>query len=118
MSSATAGRAFVAYVWTSSSIGARLVRTAVAPLSWLFGAIVARRNEKFDARVRSGTLPLPALPALSVGNLTVGGTGKTPVSSWFVSRLRAGGATPAVVLRGYGDDEWRVHGLLTPGVPA
>ncbi len=117
MSSATAGRAFVAYVWTSSSIGARLVRTAVAPLSWLFGAIVARRNEKFDARVRSGTLPLPALPALSVGNLTVGGTGKTPVSSWFVSRLRAGGATPAVVLRGYGDDEWRVHGLLTPGVP-
>lgn len=117
MSIGTGGRAFVSYVWTSSSIGARLVRTSVLPLSWLFGAIVARRNARFDARVRTGTLPFPALPALSVGNLTVGGTGKTPVASWFVSRLRAGGASPALVLRGYGDDEWRVHGLLTPGVP-
>ncbi len=117
MSIGTGGRAFVSYVWTSSSLGARLVRTAVTPLSWLFGAIVARRNAGFDARVRTGRLPVPAVPALSVGNLTVGGTGKTPVASWFVSRLRAGGASPALVLRGYGDDEWRVHGLLTPGVP-
>ncbi len=117
MSIGTGGRAFVSYVWTSSSFGARLVRTAVTPLSWLFGVIVARRNARFDARVRTGALPVPALPALSVGNLTVGGTGKTPVASWFVARLRAGGASPALVLRGYGDDEWRVHGLLTPGVP-
>jgi tetraacyldisaccharide 4'-kinase len=90
---------------------------ALAPLSWLFGAIVARRNAGFDRRARRGALAVPALPALSVGNLTVGGTGKTPVASWFVSRLRASGASPALVLRGYGDDEWRVHGLLTPGVP-
>jgi len=93
------------------------MRTALTPLSWLFGSIVARRNAGFDRRARSGLLAVPALPALSVGNLTVGGTGKTPVASWFVSRLRAGGASPALVLRGYGDDEWRVHGLLTPGVP-
>ena len=79
--------------------------------------MVTRRNAAFDARARRGTLAVPALPALSVGNLTVGGTGKTPVASWFVDRLRAGGASPALVLRGYGDDEWRVHGLLTPGVP-
>jgi tetraacyldisaccharide 4'-kinase len=90
---------------------------ALAPLSWLFGAIVARRNAGFDRRARRSALAVPALPALSVGNLTVGGTGKTPVASWFVSRLRASGASPALVLRGYGDDEWRVHGLLTPGVP-
>lgn len=109
--------AFVSFVWGSSSAGARIARLALTPFSWLFGAIVARRNAVFDARARTGALAVPALPALSVGNLTVGGTGKTPVSSWFVSRLRAGGATPALVLRGYGDDEWRVHGLLTPGVP-
>ena len=108
--------AFVSYVWRSSAAGARLVRLVLAPFSWLFGAIVARRNAGFDRRALSGVLAVPALPALSVGNLTVGGTGKTPVASWFVSRLRAAGASPALVLRGYGD-EWRVHGLLTPGVP-
>ncbi len=108
---------FVSYVWRSSATGARVARMALAPLSWLFGAIVARRNAGFDRRARRGALAVPALPALSVGNLTVGGTGKTPVASWFVSRLRASGASPALVLRGYGDDEWRVHGLLTPGVP-
>ena len=109
--------AFVSYVWRSSSIGARIARLALTPLSWLFGRMVTRRNAAFDACARRGTLAVPALPALSVGNLTVGGTGKTPVASWFVDCLRAGGASPALVLRGYGDDEWRVHGLLTPGVP-
>jgi len=117
MSMGSGGRAFVSYLWTSSSFGARLVRATVTPLSWLFGAIVARRNARFDALLRTRTLPASVLPALSVGNLTVGGTGKTPVASWFASRLRAGGASPALVLRGYGDDEWRVHGLLTPGLP-
>ncbi|WP_309669752.1 tetraacyldisaccharide 4'-kinase [Gemmatimonas sp.] len=117
MSLGTGRRAFISYVWNSDAVGARLVRGAVTPLNWLFGAIVARRNAGFDARVREGAMPVAALPAMSVGNLTVGGTGKTPVASWFVSRLKAGGATPALVLRGYGDDEWRVHGLLTPGVP-
>jgi len=117
MSAGTIGRAFASYVWQSSSVGARVVRTVLTPLSWLFGAVVSRRNAGFDARARRGALAVPALPALSVGNLTVGGTGKTPVASWFVSRLCAAGASPALVLRGYGDDEWRVHGLLTPGVP-
>lgn len=117
MSLLSGGRAFVSYVWSADAVGARLVRTAVTPFSWLFGAIVARRNARYDARVRDSAVPAAALPALSVGNLTVGGTGKTPVASWFVSRLKAAGAAPALVLRGYGDDEWRVHGLLTPGVP-
>lgn len=117
MSLRRGGRAFVSYVWSADAIGARVVRTAVTPLSWLFGAIVSRRNARFDARVRDSAVPSAALPALSVGNLTVGGTGKTPVASWFVSRMKAAGAAPALVLRGYGDDEWRVHGLLTPGVP-
>jgi len=109
--------ALVSYVWRSSAAGARVARMSLAPFSCLFGAIVARRNAGFDRRARRGELAVAALPALSVGNLTVGGTGKTPVASWFVSRLRDGGASPALVLRGYGDDEWRVHGLLTPGVP-
>jgi len=46
---------------------------------------------------------------ISVGNLTVGGTGKTPTVRWIMERLRAAGVRPAVVLRGYGDDEVVLH---------
>jgi tetraacyldisaccharide 4'-kinase len=59
----------------------------------------------------------PALPVLSIGNMTVGGTGKTPVAAWAAAALVARGAKPAIVLRGYGDDEPRVHARLNPGVP-
>lgn len=110
-------RAFAAYVWHSGAPGAALIRAALAPLSMLFRLIVARRNAGFDAGGARGRVVTPVIPTLSVGNLTVGGTGKTPVASWFVGRLQSLGASPALVLRGYGDDEWRVHGLLTPGVP-
>ena len=107
------GVALVQALWFGTGWPAVLVRHLLAPLSWLFGAVVQRRNARYDA------LPLepPLLPTVSVGNLTVGGTGKTPVAAWCVQMLRARGAVPAIVLRGVGDDEWRVHELLNPGVP-
>lgn len=87
---------------------------ALTPLSWLFGAAVGLKNLLYDAGVlRARRL---ALPAVSVGNLSVGGTGKTPVSAWFAAELARRGATPAIVLRGYGDDEVLVHRALNPGV--
>jgi tetraacyldisaccharide 4'-kinase len=110
-------RALADWAWYGSGAGAAGLRQALTPLSGVFGAVVARRNARYDAAGVRGALPAVALPALSVGNLTVGGTGKTPVASWFAARLQARGATPALLLRGYGDDEWRVHGLLTPEVP-
>jgi tetraacyldisaccharide 4'-kinase len=54
---------------------------------------------------------------VSVGNLVVGGTGKTPVTAWLVRRLEEMGARPAVLLRGYGDDEVRLHRRWNPGTP-
>ncbi len=103
-------------VWGGNGMGSRLARAGLTPFSLLYGAAVAWRNRGFDHARLSGALPQMPLPALSVGNLSVGGTGKTPVSAWFVSRLRERGAVPAVLLRGYGDDEWRVHTILNPGV--
>ena len=100
-------------VWHGESGAARAGRALLAPAEWAFSAIVARRNARFDREPRRPAM----LPALSVGNLTVGGTGKTPVAAWCTARLRSYGATPAIVLRGYGDDEWRVHAMLNPNVP-
>lgn len=104
------------WVWYGADAGAATLRMALAPLAGAFGAVVARRNGRYDLATARGMLASVAVPAMSIGNLTVGGTGKTPVASWFASRLRSRGATPALVLRGYGDDEWRVHAMLTPEI--
>lgn len=105
-------RGFAEWTWHGEGPVAAVTRGLLQPASWLFGAGVHWRNARFDRH--PGVAPVPAL---SVGNLTVGGTGKTPVSSWFAEQLRARGARPLLVLRGYGDDEWRVHALLAPEVP-
>jgi tetraacyldisaccharide 4'-kinase len=97
------GEGAIERVWDSPAFAATVARSALAPASWAYGAVVALRNAAYDA----GWLhshPL-ALPAISVGNLTVGGTGKTPVSAFIAARLADGGARPAIVMRGYGGDE-------------
>ena len=100
-------------VWERESVAARVTRALLAPLAWAFGVVVARRNARYDSVVIASS----GLPALSVGNLTVGGTGKTPFAAWCVQQLRMRGAHPAIVMRGVGDDEWRVHGVLNSGIP-
>ncbi|GAB1341396.1 tetraacyldisaccharide 4'-kinase [Gemmatimonas sp.] len=104
-------RRAVEWVWYADGALPAVLRAALAPLSMVFGYVVSSRNSRLDRELATA-----ALPAMSIGNLTVGGTGKTPVSSWFAARMLARGAKPAIVLRGYGDDEWRVHQLLTPAV--
>lgn len=98
--------------WESTTRVSRVVRSALAPASWLYGAVVAARNRAYDGGwLRSYDL---GVPTVSVGNLTVGGTGKTPIASWLASRIIECGARPAILLRGYGGDEVLVHRLLTP----
>jgi tetraacyldisaccharide 4'-kinase len=87
---------------------------AVSPVSWLYRVIMAVRNTAYD----SGLLRIhdSVIPVVSIGNVTVGGTGKTPFSAYVVSQLLASGHRPAVVMRGYGDDERYLHGRMNPGV--
>ena len=90
------------------------VRGLLLPQAALYRSAVALRNGLYD----NGILRVeqPSLPVLSVGNLTAGGSGKTPFAAWLAARLLAAGAKPAVVLRGYGGDEELVHRELNPGV--
>lgn len=100
--------------WESTTVGARLLRAALAPLAWAYGRVVALRNTAYD-RGWLASHPL-GVPTVSIGNLTVGGTGKTPVAAWLAGRIVAHGGHPAILLRGYGDDEPLVHKLLNPDV--
>jgi tetraacyldisaccharide 4'-kinase len=56
------------------------------------------------------------LPSVAVGNLTVGGSGKTPIAMWIARYYADRGKTPGVLLRGYGGgDEAKVHARALPG---
>lgn len=101
-------------IWYGMRPGDRLARAALAPAAWLYGAVVAIRNALYDHRLLA--MHQSEIPVVSVGNVTVGGTGKTPLSAHLVSLLRSAGHTPAVVMRGYGDDELHVHAQLNAGV--
>ncbi len=61
-------------------------------------AALARRNQRFDAG--AGVLHLP-IPVISVGNLTVGGTGKTPMVQRIAQWLLDANLRPAIAMRGY-----------------
>ena len=97
-----------------------MLNTLLRPASLLYGAVVARRNTRFDTGlgvVKTG------LPVVSIGNLTVGGTGKTPCVQWAARSLIAAGHRPAIALRGYGSrpgqpsDEALEHRGALKGVP-
>ena len=73
---------------------------ALQPLAWLYGRVMRIRNKRFD----TGRTPITAVsvPVISVGNLSVGGTGKTPMCLWLLRLLLAEGRHPAMLSRGYG----------------
>jgi tetraacyldisaccharide 4'-kinase len=85
--------------WTGRTAGGRALRAALVPAALAYGAGTAVRNRLYDA----GILATRRVPArvVSVGNLTVGGTGKTPTTLWLAERLAARGARVGIVARGY-----------------
>lgn len=69
------------------------------PLSWLYTLGVAIRHVLYDQRLLpSFSVPVPTI---CVGNLAVGGTGKTPMTAYILHLLLANGYKPAVLSRGY-----------------
>ncbi|WP_210515699.1 tetraacyldisaccharide 4'-kinase [Hymenobacter terricola] len=79
---------------------ARLLAFLLLPFAWLYDGVLAIRNWLYDAGwKRTETF---AVPLLGVGNLRVGGTGKTPHVAWLVEELLCQGHRPAILSRGYG----------------
>ena len=76
-----------------------LAATALAPLGAAYGALTAARMGRRSTRVN--------VPVVCVGNLVVGGAGKTPTAIALAALLRSMGATPAFLSRGYGRDAAR-----------
>jgi tetraacyldisaccharide 4'-kinase len=70
------------------------------PLSLSYGAAAGARRYLYSKQLRKSTRV--ASPVVVVGNLSVGGTGKTPLVCWLVARLQELGFKPGVVTRGYG----------------
>jgi len=98
------------------------LRKIIGPLAApLYGAVVGWRNRRFDRGIGVRRVPLPVV---SVGNLTVGGTGKTPFVMWLCRELGERGVKPAIALRGYGSaatggrsDEAEEYRAALPDVP-
>ena len=82
-------------------LGADLARAGLRVLSWGWAAAQGLKGMAYATGLRRTTPP--SLPLVCVGNLAVGGTGKTPFVAWLVERLRAAGRTPGILARGYGD---------------
>ncbi len=91
--------------WRRKGLGGRLLFVALRPLSLVFSLIARSRAAAYRIlffrrkRVRAAVV--------SVGNLSVGGTGKTPTALWLAERLQGRGYKVALVSRGYGGDAKR-----------
>ena len=83
------------------------------PLSWLFGVVSMLRRLMFSLGIQHATT-LP-VPVIVVGNITAGGSGKTPTVIYLIELLRQQGYTPGVISRGYGVE---IQGCIAVNVGA
>lgn len=91
-------------------------RWLLLPLSGVFWLIISVRRWLYEAGLLRQVRI--AAPVIVVGNLTAGGTGKTPVTLWLAQALRTCGFRPGLVSRGYGGSKstspMRVDGMSDP----
>lgn len=81
------------------------------PLSWLFAGLAALNRRQ----ARPVRLPVPVIV---VGNITVGGAGKTPLTIWLARQLKEQGWRPGIVSRGYGGENAAPRAVSPSAFPA
>ncbi len=99
-------------IWYGAGPAERWASHALLPGAWLFGQLVRwRRRRQSRSAWRA-----PA-PVLVVGGISIGGSGKTPLTLWLAAWLKARGKRPGIVARGYGGQALR-QPLLVPNTDA
>lgn len=105
----------------STGVLATCLRSLLGAASLVYSLAIRIRNGLFDLGWKS--IHRSAVPVISLGNVTTGGTGKTPLVAIVCSLLQESGLRPGIVSRGYGavdgnpNDEKLVLNLLCPTVP-
>jgi tetraacyldisaccharide 4'-kinase len=124
------------------SVAAVLIRPILSLLAGLYGSIIFLRNRRYDRAAARGdlsrspinrprnlkqtpsTIQSASIPVISVGNITTGGTGKTPLVVWLTRLLQAQQLRVVIISRGYGasasrqrNDEAMELDIRLPGVP-
>ncbi len=117
-----------------NDLAARALRGTLEVASWGYSSLMSLRNLAYARRWL--TVHRASVPVISLGNITTGGTGKTPFAAWLANWCLAKGHRPGLLSRGYhalsrdkndtstplddssvGNDEKRVLDRLCPGVP-
>jgi tetraacyldisaccharide 4'-kinase len=99
------------------SLGTRALLAPLVPVAGCFAAGVAARNFLFDKGLLGGEV-VAGLRVLSVGNLSVGGAGKTPVVAFLADLLLREGAKVAILSRGHGRTEKNLVRVSGPPWPS
>ncbi len=90
----------LAHYWYRSDLPANLIAWSLLPLSWLYCVIVIARRKSYQLGLKKSYAA--SAPLVVVGNIVVGGSGKTPLLISVCEFIKAKGFKPGVVSRGYG----------------
>ena len=102
-------------IWNDDGIINRfsVIKIAASALSWPYRLIINFRNWLYEKKIIA-SLKLPC-PVISVGNITVGGTGKTPCTIMLAKMLQSHGFKPAILSRGYGGNSSKSVNIVSDG---
>ena len=91
----------------------KLLLLLLLPPSWCYALILQLRNLAYDRKLLS-SYP-SSLPIISVGNIAVGGTGKTPTVDWLIKGFVGQGKKAAIISRGYGGSYREAVAVVSDG---
>lgn len=107
---------FAPFFWYSKNWLGKAISYLLWPLAYLYGVVMRLRSLCYHLGIFA--VHHVDAPVIVVGNITVGGTGKTPLVIWLVNFLREQGLRPGIISRGYGRSSHGVFVVTEKSTPA